>query len=205
MRRLQVLVYLAILPAGVGAQSGVDFHGDPLPNGAIARLGTTRLRHDSAVSCLAFSPDNKVRASGGDGGVRLWQVGTWKLLHHLGEGSRAVGSVPAVAFSPNGAFIATGEAGGVVLWEPSTGRWLKQLGRLLEGVYTIAISPDGQTIVYGGRDGIVSCDSVATGKAIARFQVPGRVACVAFSPDGRLLASATTGGKVQVRDFITRQ
>jgi WD40 repeat protein len=115
MRRLQVLVYLAILPAGVGAQSGVDFHGDPLPNGAIARLGTTRLRHDSAVSCLAFSPDNKVRASGGDGGVRLWQVGTWKLLHHLGEGSRAVGSVPAVAFSPNGAFIATGEAGGVVL------------------------------------------------------------------------------------------
>src|SRR5213079_588699 len=35
----------------------VDIHGDPLPDGAIARFGTERLR--AADSALALSPDGK--------------------------------------------------------------------------------------------------------------------------------------------------
>src|SRR5262249_19879860 len=41
-----------------GEQAKLDRHDDPLPEGAIGRLGTTRLRHNGSVSALAFSADN---------------------------------------------------------------------------------------------------------------------------------------------------
>src|ERR1700720_4941962 len=61
-----------------------DDHGDPLPPGAVARLGTVRLRHvvrdGSGAACVAFSPDGKTLVSGGDVGLRAWDVATGKDL-----------------------------------------------------------------------------------------------------------------------------
>jgi hypothetical protein len=42
-----------------------DIHGDPMPPGAIARLGTMRLRHGGAVRDLAVSADGKTLVSVG--------------------------------------------------------------------------------------------------------------------------------------------
>lgn len=53
--------------------SNTDRYGDSLPGGAVARIGTTRLRHAAYVSSLAFSPDSKRISS-----ATIWfDVGVW--------------------------------------------------------------------------------------------------------------------------------
>ena len=56
-------------------QPRTDLNGDPLPPGAIARLGAARLCQQ-AVNYLAFSPDDKAIAALDNGCLRLWDVQT---------------------------------------------------------------------------------------------------------------------------------
>src|SRR5262249_18298859 len=75
---LPSLSLLLVLPA---AEPAVDAHGDPLPPGAVARLGTTRFRHSDEIIGATFSTDGKrlISASRRDG-IRIWDRDTGKLL-----------------------------------------------------------------------------------------------------------------------------
>src|SRR5713101_9815218 len=57
-----------------------DRYGDPLPEGAIARLGTVRFRHGAYVLAMAFTADGKQLLSYSTNGVRVWEVATGKEL-----------------------------------------------------------------------------------------------------------------------------
>src|SRR5437660_1574684 len=83
----------------------VDRQGDPLPEGALARLGTTRLRVGDRDFSVAVSPDGKVLAGGSaSGSIHLWDA-SGRRLHTLQAHSSAVHSL---AFSPDGKLLASG-------------------------------------------------------------------------------------------------
>src|SRR5947209_2786948 len=63
-----------------------DRHGDPLPPGVIARLGTVRLRMSGPVTDLAFFHDGRTLAANSYGEVHLWDASTGKRLKHLYKG-----------------------------------------------------------------------------------------------------------------------
>src|SRR4051812_28659311 len=61
----------------------LDRQGDPLPEGAKVRLGTTRWRHAEMVTFVAFPSESTVVTAGLDSTVRIWDRSTGKELHRI--------------------------------------------------------------------------------------------------------------------------
>src|SRR5262249_54299316 len=107
-----------------------DRYGDPLPPGAMMRLGSTRLRQPEPVTSLSFAPDGKTLGVGCvDHTTRLWDVASGKAVGTL-EGSGHY--TYYVAFSPDGKTLAAEDKVGdnpvIRLWDVASHR---EIGRLV--------------------------------------------------------------------------
>ncbi len=164
--------------------------------GRVVRLWDTatgqevrQLEHPRGVHCLAFSGDGKLLASAGDQRVRLWDPQDGKELHSL---KVAPGDAWCVALSPDGRTLAT--AGQTIrLWDTASGKQRGQLAGHTDKVFALTFSPDGQSLASGGEDGGLCLWDVAQRSQLRRWE-PGRcVTCLAFRPDGKAIAVATSG------------
>ncbi|MGH7172634.1 MAG: sigma-70 family RNA polymerase sigma factor [Gemmataceae bacterium] len=181
-------------------QIRMDRHGDPLPDGAITRLGTVRWRHGDFVHALAYSPDGKRIVTTGVGrALVLWDAATGKELRVF----PSRGQPRSVAFSPDGKLIATTQRTGQ-LWDVDTGKMLRELKNVQSAVIALAFAPDGKTLATSNSDGSLHLWDTTNGDEKHRIECgQGILMVVAFAPDGKLLASGGNDGTIRFRDAVT--
>ncbi len=175
--------------APTAGQVRTDLYGDPLPPGAVARLGTQRLQ-----DCLAFalSPDGKtVALVGADASIRLCDLATGRELRRFpGPAEEAW----HIAYSPDGRTLATGDtASAVCFWDVASGRLTRRLLGHKEYLAALTFAADGKMLATADWAGEVILWDVASGNKLRHLG--DKATRVRFSPDGRLLA---TGGQGSV-------
>src|SRR5262245_48395611 len=67
---------LLLLGAEPPAEVKRDRHGDPLPPGAVGRLGTTRFRDDTTMIFASVTADNKLIATSTERRLVIWDAAT---------------------------------------------------------------------------------------------------------------------------------
>jgi WD40 repeat protein len=199
MSRYCLWITLAIglfgaLPAGAnepGKEPKVDLYGDSLPDGAVARLGTIRLRQPNSGSvAVAFSKDGKILATGGDNSIRLWSTTDGRLLGQIQENYGG----GEIVFSPDGKSLATPTEQAICLLDTTTGKLIRRISNV---GFVFGVSPDGKLIALAGTGGSVTVRSTGDGKEVQRWsesKLPASL--VNFTSDGKFLLALTRDKKL---------
>ncbi len=167
-----------------------------------ALLGTYR-GHDSVVLAVAFLPDGQQFVSASyDRTVRLWRLGRTDASVEI---ARHAEPVRALDVSRDGSMIATVGEDRVIKLLHGANRSSIELARLESAALSVRLSPAGGELAVGAQDGTVRLWALAgeRGNAGAPRVLRGHagpVNALAYSADGRLLASASGDGSVRIWD-----
>ncbi len=158
--------------------------------------------HKDGVETVAVSPDGKLIASGAwrEGTLRVWDALTGSELMALGDRKA---DVECVTFSPDGKRIISGDVLGYLkCWNSTGGKELMSVLAESPVLYRLAVNPDGSRIASAGvADTAIKIWDAQTGAKIAVIRgLYQRVESLAFSPDGKLVASGDRGNLIKIWD-----
>jgi WD40 repeat protein len=223
------LVIAPEIPAGQPPKVARDQHGDVLPAGAVARLGSRRWRHTAPVCYVAFAPDGKsVVSAGVDGYFRVWEYPSGKELRRFGPEAAdiidafwrtverhidyAVFPMP-FAVSSDTKVAAMGGIKEIALFDVATGQKLPPLSvpedqqNGWRGIGPITFAPDGRHLVSMGKS--IQVWDVATSKLERAFgkgtmyQRDSHV--LAYSPDGKRLLTSVCESRDDKYTYLLRR
>lgn len=112
---------------------------------------------------LSYSPDGKsLAARTRDRAVEVWDLSTLRERTSIGD-DRVAASARGLAIDQDWKFVARGHSdGSVSLWDLATGRERATLKGQEPQVWSIALSPDGKTLVTGTWHGVIKFWRAAT-------------------------------------------
>jgi len=178
----------------------VDRYGDPLPLGAVARLGTVRFRHGGyGLKALSFLPDGKTLVGAGEErSIIFWDAETGLRLREINTGElniRGFGlSRDGKRIAVSGFWYPGGGAGkgAIRILETATGKVLQSFAREPRGMDSgsLAFTPDGKLLLSYAADGILRVEEISSGAEILQHR---------FAADnGPFMAMSSDGERVAV-------
>ncbi len=189
MQRAICLAVLALSCVGVlaaGEAARRDAHGDPLPEGAVARLGWSRLWGRGTMQKLEYTPDGKhlvglANERGRMFWVQVWQASDGQLVAEWPIERMRLGDM--VVADDGKSVVTVGYQVGATRWELTTGKKLGELdlGDSQARTASRGGAPD-RLVVAANTAAIVD---IRTGEKIHDL---GRSPSMASSPDGKLVA-----------------
>lgn len=206
-------------PAEAKKETRVDRYGDPLPDGAIARLGSLRFHVPDQIKTLAFSNKSKTLALSSHAGLYLIDAGTGQRIQCLPTLGRNWTPESHLAFSPDdkrllsfGPKVGNGGRGVVHVWD-LTGPSLPSEYQLKEAGSIVGLgwSDKGDPLAIRDERGKVFLHELATGKSrpfackepAKTESGDSRNSLFAYAPGGHTLALVDNSNAIHVWDSIT--
>lgn len=159
--------------------------------------------HRGAITSVAFSPDGKTCATGGeDREINLWEVASGKHLYRLPGGHK--GAITSLQFTPLTQLVSVGRDNTLILWQlgETSGKVVRTMDRRSGEVTTLGASPDGKLVLFD-QGKTLRVLTLPAGLTEAVLQSPSSAATFAtlaiWSPDGqRILTGSASDGRLQL-------
>ncbi len=166
----------------------------------------TTLTHGGSVKAVAYLPVNSslIASAGGDNTIKLWDLADGSV-YTLGSHSNTVNSI---AFSPNGTRLVSGSDDYTIkVWDVSNKKPLTTLSHITDRarsqIKAVSFSSDGQMFATAGWH--LKLWDIHTLREIKTIRHSKWIFAVAFSVDGKFLATGDADGQIVVRNLQNQQ
>jgi WD40 repeat protein len=186
LRQASAITMLLLVVEAACCQAPLtDLHGDPLPAGATARIGTVRWRSEHVPELLAFSPDGKTLASASANGICLWDLRTGGVTQSTSE---AQPDLRVFTFTPGGKELVIVRKDRVQWRDASTGAFCGELIGQWDSYRGSCSTADGRMLAVSAFDGDVRIWNAVSRTLRGSVHEWGSQTQLALSPDGKMIA-----------------